>query len=214
MQTPLKTVSVGYSNASARDRWSKLASANEIELNGVTGSMRDYGHISRKQEFNRPGFWSRLARPFRAAKTGDRVLAPAVNGIAYERFRRVLERQNCRIDDVRFSDDRDLAFIEFTFQEDNGVCSVALTDVQLNNTYVRSCLSAAFPLTVSAQRLNELNLHGKFLKFYMAANRLVAEYSVLMIDLNDDALAANIDMFHGAVRFIIGNDFRYDGMSS
>jgi hypothetical protein len=152
----------------------------------------------------------RFVRSFLEAHTGDRVLKRVPNGVSFERFRRILERENCSVVSVEVSEDEDTVFIELMFLRDQGRCTVVLTDLQTNDTYVRACFVARFDVDFEPEKINDLNMMSKFLKFYRVSDgRLFVEYSVLTIDLPDSAIATNVDMFHGAVNFIFRNRFSY-----
>lgn len=151
--------------------------------------------------------------PLRQPRATKRVLDRPANGVTVDRFRKILERANCSVENVEFQGD--IVVFDIVFMEDGGPCKALLTDRLADGTYLRCCLNAgvggAFPL----QQVNDLNKHSKFLKFYVIRNDvLFLENSVVLVGLSDSAVIANIEVFHDSVVYIIASNFAYAGMSA
>lgn len=146
----------------------------------------------------------------RMALVGDRYPASGRTGLSIDRFQRILRRENCSVEGVSRSDDGDTAMIKYVYLEDGGHCSAILTDPIDGDEYTRCCLDASIGVDLGPERLNHLNMWSKFPKFYTPGDgTLLIEYSFIVLDAPDALIAMTLDMFHGSVRFIMQNGFRY-----
>ena len=190
--------------------WASIARENPGDQKILAVCAQQYTQAFQLERRKRFRDLFRIVRTFRAPTTGDRVLAGTIRGISVSRIRKIFEHENCRVDDIRSSDASDTVFIKFIYLEDGSHCTAVLTDRLEDGTYVRCCLTAHFSDALELSEINDLNLNSKFLKFYATPDGgLITEYSVLMIDLPDSSMAASIDMFHGAVRYIASSGFEY-----
>lgn len=197
-------------DGSAFDAWAKLTQTGMFERKLADTTRRSNSNAFGELRAHCPRRMFAFLRSSRDARPGDRILDRAVKGVSLERFRSALERESCHVDSVDISEDRQTVIVEFTYLADGGYCAAVLTDLQSNGTYVRACFVAQFSVDVDPWALNELNKLSKFLRFYVVDDgRLFIEHSVLLIDLLDSSIAANIDLFHGAVRFIAHKGFTY-----
>lgn len=207
MRNGRSTASPEPFQSARRDALGTFVLARPADQAFITHRSRTYAQTF-QAESGRPRTLRRWLQSFRAPTTGDRILAGTVSGISVARIRRILERENCDIENVRLSDTEDPAFIDFVFREDNGYCMAVLTDRVRNDTYARCSFVTNFRQTLDLRRVDELNFKAKYVKCYTAGtDRLFVEYSFLTIDLPDSAIAANIDMYHGSVQQIAANNF-------
>ena len=182
------------------------------KLGTLSERTRDYAQPNRPKPAKR-ALWFRILSRLRGPRATKLVLDHSANGASVDRFRKILERANCGIEKVEVSGT--IVVIDFVFLDDDGHCTAILTDRLANGSYLRCCLAARFGGALPLDQVNELNQHSKFLKFYMVRNNtLFVEYSFVLVDLPDSAAAANVEVFHDSIGYVVANDFAYEGMSS
>ena len=179
----------------------------------IIDRVREYRLPSQSALAKRPSIWSRILRPIRRPKSVKRVLDHPANGATVERFRKLLERSGCNVEDVEHSGDA--VMIDFTFLDDGGHCTAFLTDRLRDGSYLRCNVVARVGLEFPLDHVNKLNQYSKFLRFYnIKNNSLFIEYSFVLIELPDSAVLANIEVFHASIMYIASSGFVYDGMNN
>ena len=195
-----------------RPQSTRFVGADISKLGAVIERVREYQLPSQSAPTKRPAFWSRILRPIRRSKSLKRVLDHPANGAAVERFRKLLERAGCDVENVEFSGD--IVVIDFAFLDDGGRCTAFLTDRLRDGSYLRCNIVARVGLEFPLEQVNKLNQYSKFLRFYnIRNNSLFIEYSFLLVQLSDNAILANIEIFHSSITYIVSSGFVYSGMS-